>query len=136
MNELTRRCLLLPLEDKENLIRVLNDSIVDEIEDDGRFHHLLKIATDIVGDGILSRSRDRNCVIGRMMIAWQMREEGYSLVAIGRRLGRHHATIHHLLMYMEDVFNFPGAFKTEEAYWKLFERRIKDDIHDRTDQGS
>ena len=137
MNELTRQCLALSMEDREHLIRVLNDSIIDEIEDDGRFHLLLKIATEIVGDGILSRSRDYNCVMGRKMIAWQMREEGYSLVAIGRRMGRHHATIIHLLDLMEDVFKSPGCFKTDVAYWKLFKKRLEEyDIHDRTTQGS
>ena len=137
MNELTRQCLALSMEDKEDLIRVLNASIIDEIEDDGRFHVLLKIATEIVGDGILTRSRDYNCVMGRKMIAWQMREEGYSLQGIGRRMGRHHATILHLLRLMEDMFKFPGCFKTDEAYWKQFKKRIKEyDIHNRTTQGS
>lgn len=137
MNELTRQCLALSMEDKEQLIKVLNASIIDEIEDDGRFHVLLKIATEIVGDGILTRSRDYNCVMGRKMIAWQMREEGYSLQAIGRRMGRHHATILHLLRLMEDMFKFPGCFKTDEAYWKQFTKRIKEyDIQRRATQGS
>ena len=130
MNELTRQCLTLSLEDKEHLIRVLNDSIIDEIKDDGRFKQLLKIATEIVGAGVLTRSRDYNSVMGRRMIAWQMREEGYSLVAIGRRMGRHHATILHLLKLQEDMFKFPGAFKTDEAYWKMFKKKVKEyDIH-------
>ena len=72
MNELTRQCLALSMEDKEDLIRVLNASIIDEIEDDGRFRVLLKIATEIVGDGILTRSRDYNCVMGRKIAGpWQ-----------------------------------------------------------------
>lgn len=131
MNELTLQYLSLPMEEKEELIKVLNASIIDEIEDDGRFHLLLKVATEIVGEGILSRSREYKCVMGRKMIAWQMREEGYSLMAIGRRMGRHHATIVHFLKLMEDIFKFPGVFKTDEAYWKQFKNRLKEYETDR-----
>lgn len=137
MTELARRCLSLPIEDRECLIKILQESIIDEIEDDGRFSILLKVATEVVGDGILSRSREYNCVMGRKMIAWQMSREGYSLSQIGRRMGRHHASVHHLLKLMEDIFKFPGCFKTDEAYWSQFSKLLKEyDIQHRTTEGS
>lgn len=123
--------------DREYLIKVLNDSVHDEKEDRGRFQILLKFATEVVGDGILTRSKEYNCVMGRKMIAWQMRQEGYSLMAIGRRMGRHHASILHLLKLMEDMFKFPGCFKIDEMYWEEFQQKVREyDIQRTTDQGS
>ena len=137
MTELTRRCLSLSIHDREFLIKTLIDSINDEKEDNGRFATILKCATEIVGDGILTKSRDHHCVVGRMLVAWQMRKEGYSIVAIGRRLQKHHATIVYLLKLMDDVFSFPGCFKLEETYWSEFQRKLKEyDTDRRTTQDS
>ena len=112
-------------------------AINDELQVDGRFGVLLKIATEVVGDGVLTLSRKYSCLMGRKMIAWQMREEGYSLMAIGRRMGRSHSTILHTLRLMEDMFNYPGVFKTDETYWKQFKKKLKEyDIHNRSAQGS
>ena len=88
MNELTRRCLYLKKEDRQKLIRILTESLEEEEkEDDGsRFATLYKAATDVCGHGILTSSRDFNLVMGRRMIAYQMRLEGYSLLTIGKRL--------------------------------------------------
>ena len=137
MNDLTRQCLSLPIEDRELLIKTLIDSVNDEVEDNGRFSFLLRCATEVVGDGILSKSREHPLVVGRMMVAYQMRKEGYSVVAIGRRLHKHHATIVHLLKMMEDIFSFPGCFKLEEVYWYRFQQKIEEyDTDIRSNQGS
>lgn len=137
MTELTRKCLDLSKQNKERLIRILTESLEeDELEDDGsRFAMLYKAATEICGQGILTSSRDFNLVMGRRMIAYQMRLEGYSLMTIGKRLIRHHASIIHMVRMMEDAFTF--KFKDELRYWDKFQQKIKEyDIHSRTTQGS
>ena len=137
MNEITRRCLYLSREDKQKLIRVLTESLnEEEKEDDGsRFALLYKAATEICGHGILTKSRDFNLVMGRRMIAYQMRKEGYSLINIGKRLIRHHASVIHMINMMEDAMKF--RFDLEMGYWALFQKKIKEyDIHNRTTQGS
>lgn len=135
MNELIRTCLDLPENERARLASLLSDSLRKKKTDNKRFDILLEIATEVVGDGILSRTKDFNCVMGRRMIAYQMRKEGFSLNQIGRRLNRNHTSVLHMEKMMDDIFRFPGVFKVEEEYWNEFKRKI-DAIDKRTDQGS
>lgn len=91
-----------------------------------RFSVLYKAATDIVGKGILSSSRLRELVIGRMMIVYQLRTEGYSLKTIGRYLVRHHASVYQLQRKMEDVLKYPKMFADETRMWNEFQEKIKE----------
>ena len=137
MDELTRRCLYLSRERRAKLARILTESLEEEEkeDDDSRFATLYKAATDVCGHGILTSSRDFNLVMGRRMIAYQMRLEGYSLMTIGKRLIRHHASIIHMIRMMEDALHF--QFNLEMEYWNKFKQKIKEyDIHSRTTQGS
>ena len=135
MTELTRRCLSLSKSQRERLIKRLQESLNEREDDGSRFVTLLNAATEVCGQGILSSSRDFNLVMGRRMIAYQMRLEGYSLMTIGKRLIRHHASIIHMIRMMEDVLHF--QFNLEMGYWNLFQQKIKEyDIHSRTTQGS
>ena len=135
MTELTRRCLSLSKLQREKLIKRLQESLNEREDDGSRFATLLKAATDVCGQGILSSSRDFNLVMGRRMIAYQMRLEGYSLMTIGKRLIRHHASIIHMVRMMEDALHF--QFNLEMEYWNKFQQKIKEyDIHSRTTQGS
>ena len=135
MNELTRRCLSLSKSQREKLIKKLQDSLNEREDDGSRFATLLKAATEICGQGILSSSRDFNLVMGRRMIAYQMRSEGYSFPSIGKMMVRHHASVIHMVRMMEDALNF--QFNLEMGYWNLFQQKIKEyDIHSRTTQGS
>jgi hypothetical protein len=135
MNELTRRCLELPFHERQRLINVLKVSL-DEKEDDGsRFATLYKAATEVVSNGILTRCKDFNLVMGRRMIAYQMRKEGYSIMTISKKLIRHHASVIHMVKMMEEVLRF--QFDLEMGYWTMFQKKIEEyDIHSRTTQGS
>ena len=135
MTELTRRCLSLSKSQREKLIKKLQESLNEREDDGSRFATLLKAATDVCGQGILSSSRDFNLVMGRRMIAYQMRSEGYSYPSIGKKMIRHHAAVIHMVRMMEDALHF--QFNLEMGYWNLFQQKIKEyDIHNRTAQGS
>ena len=135
MTELTRRCLSLSKSQREKLIKRLQDSLNEREDDGSRFATLLKAATDVCGQGILSSSRDFNLVMGRRMIAYQMRSEGYSFPSIGKMMVRHHASIIHMVRMMEDAIRY--QFNLEMGYWYMFQQKIIDyDIHSRTTQGS
>lgn len=137
MNELTRKCLYLSREDKIRLINLLQDSIEDGEDDGSRFSTLLKIATEVVGEGILTKSREFKRNLGRQMIAYQMRKEGYTLMAIAKRLVRNHATIVHMIHVMDDVMKYPSCFRLEMSYWMEFTRKLEYyDVHGKSDQGS
>ena len=135
MTELTRRCLSLSKSQREKLIKKLQESLNEREDDGSRFATLLKAATDVCGQGVLSSSRDFNLVMGRRMIAYQMRSEGYSFPSIGKMMERHHASIIHMVRMMEDALHF--QFNLEMGYWYMFQQKILEyDIHSRTTQGS
>lgn len=135
MTELTRRCLSLSKSQREKLIKRLQESLNEREDDGSRFATLLKAATDVCGQGILSSSRDFNLVMGRRMIAYQMKSEGYSFPSIGKMMVRHHASVIHMVRMMEDALHY--QFELEVAYWNLFQQKIEEyDIHSRTTQGS
>ena len=135
MTELTRKCLSLPKSQRERLIKRLQESLNEREDDGSRFATLLKAATEVCGKGILSSSRDFNLVMGRRMIAYQMRREGYSFPSIGKMMIRHHASVIHIIRMMEDALHF--QFDLEIGYWNLFQKKIEEyDIHSRTTQGS
>lgn len=124
MMELTRQCLDLTKKNRKRLIKILEDSLIKKEDDGGRFHILLFIAEDIVGKGILTRFRDLNLVIGRRMIAYQMRQEGYSLMAIGKKLIRHHSSVTHMIRMMEDAIKF--QFRPELTCWEEFQQKLQE----------
>jgi chromosomal replication initiation ATPase DnaA len=135
MTELTRRCLSLSKSQREILIKRLQESLNEREDDGSRFATLLKAATDVCGQGVLSSSRDFNYVMGRRMIAYQMRSEGYSFPSIGKMMVRHHASVIHMVRMMEDALHY--QFGLEVGYWNMFQQKIKEyDIHSRTTQGS
>ena len=126
MTELMQQCLLLPNDEKQALISFISSSLDKEQEDSAsRFFTLYKVATSIVGDGILTDSRMRELVIGRMLIVYQMRQEGYTLQVIGGHLGRNHASVYNLEKRMEDVLNYPKVFQSEIQQWDRFQELIK-----------
>ena len=127
MTELTKRCLNLSNTAKRQLIKELELSMEQEVEDDGsRFITLYREATDMCGKGILTKNRDRMLVIGRSLIAYKMREEGYTYESIGRHLRRHHASVIHVVRLLQDAldFDFPEA-----RIWREFNERINE--HDK-----
>lgn len=135
MTELTRRYLSLSKSQREKLIKRLQESLNEREDDGSRFATLLKAATDVCGQGIISSSRDFNLVMGRRMIAYQMRSEGYSFPSIGKMMVRHHASIIHMVRMMEDAIRY--QFNLEMGYWYMFQQKIIEyDIHSRTTQGS
>lgn len=131
MTELTRQCLSLDRGKRERLARLLQESLArPEPTDDKRFRVLYEAATRMLGQGILSNSRDYTLVLGRRFIAYQMIEEGYSYSTIGRFLSKSHSSIMHMQKMMDDVFRYPEAFKLELAYWKQFQSILKENNND------
>lgn len=123
MNEMTRRCLYLSRAERAKLARILTESLEEEdkVDEESRFATLYKAATDVCGIGILTEQRDFNLVMGRRMIAYQMRKEGYSLCTIGKKLIKHHSSVLHMIRMMDDVIKY--NFK-EVKYWKAFQDKL------------
>ena len=127
MTELTKQCLSLKKRDRERLIGLLQESLVKQelpnIEQ--RFKHLYRIVTDIMGDGILDKIKERNAVTGRRLIAYQMRLDGYSYPKIGKQMGFDRTTISLACDTMQSAFTYPKMYETEIYYWNLFQEKLK-----------
>ena len=124
MTELTRRCLELSLKERTRLINILQESLVEKEDDGSRFSVIYKAATKVCGQGILTGARDFRLVMGRRMIAYQMRREGYSYMSIGRHLVRHHASVIHMVKMMEDILHY--QWDMEMGYWRKFQNELYD----------
>lgn len=124
IKELTRKCLGLTREQRERLIMTLQDSLIKTEDDESRFHILLSIAESISGNGIMSQSRDRNLVVGRRMIAHQMRTEGHSSSFIGKCLRKHRTTVIHMLKMWDEAVRL--EFNLELSYWEQFQKKLKE----------
>jgi hypothetical protein len=128
MKELTRQCLALPTSKRAQLIRILEKSLINDSQKaDGineRFNALLAIAESIVGKGILGKFKDTELVIGRRMIAYQMRQDGYPLKKVGNLLKKNHATILHMERMMADAIRY--HFRPELTYWEEFKRKLQE----------
>ena len=126
---------MMSKEERMRLISILKESLEETPVDGGQFKVLYRAATDVCGDGILSNVRNFNLIMGRRMIAYQMRKEGCSLCAIGKKLGKHHASVLHMIRMMDDAITF--QFKEELKYWDKFQEKLKEYEYDKgTAQGA
>lgn len=126
-DKLIRRCIALPKEEKLILIKHLQCTMMDEREDDGsRFHTLFQAATKLVGGGIISDSKLKKPVIGRMLISYKMREEGYSYKTIGKYLKRSRGSIRKLWNNMDDALSLPLIYQYEVECWNKFNESLNE----------
>lgn len=123
---LIRECLGLRQEHKKRLIDILQDSMKMDESDDSRFQTLLKIATELCGTGIMTRTVEHMSSLGRNMIAYQLRKEGYGSSHIGRLLKRNHSTVCAMIAKINDLIEYPDVFVDEEVIWNEFQKRLKE----------
>ena len=72
----------------------------------------------------LNDSRHREDVAGRMCIAYQLIQDGYSTIEAGRQIGRDHATVLHYRKSMENCKAFPKAYRYECDLWEQFQSML------------
>lgn len=126
MTELTRQCLALTKGERAKLIRALEKSLLYDSKEcekiKKRFDTLLPIAESLVGKGIIGKLKNRELVIGRRMIAYQMRFDGFSSAKIGMMLDKDHSSVLHMEKMMEDAIRF--QFRPELTYWERFQQKL------------
>ena len=125
MNDIVTRCLAMSRRNRQHLIKILSESLEDNTMIQERFQTLLGCATMLMGDGILSSSRESFCVFGRQMIAYQMHKEGFGWSDIGRQMGRPHSSVICLAKKMEEMLKFKVWYKNEKALWEEFQKMIE-----------
>lgn len=76
--------------------------------------------------------RESHYVWARAMVAYQMSQEGYHTIEIGRQMMKNRTTIIHLLKKIQYVFDFPHMYEDVLQMWYKFQKQIEYDIHERT----
>lgn len=79
----------------------------------------------IMGERLDMKSREPRFVAGRMCIAYQLLNEGNGISAVGRAIGKDHATICHIRKQMEMILQLPKVYRDESALWERFKERIE-----------
>lgn len=82
----------------------------------------VSIMESIVGGDIRSRSRKRAFVVGRSLVARQLRIDGWTLERIGIVLNRDHATVSHALDMARDYMIYPDFAEI----WSKFQIKINE----------
>lgn len=83
----------------------------------------VRVMTDIVGQDIL-KTRRLLPVWARNMVAYQMRQEGYPVVAVGDCLGLNHSTITHCAGRVRDMLSHPRLYTQEIRIWNRFKEAL------------
>ena len=113
----------LPSKTKVRLISMLRDSL--EVRDCGKTFGMLHDAiVKVVGHEVVSKSRKRELVIGRTILAHACALEGWSEHTIGNLLQRDHSTINILKKEMREWLNAPNLFKAENDLYIKFLKEL------------
>ena len=133
MVTLTDRCLALPYRERLNLCEALKNSILVERRDRphlemNRGLFLLDKMSQILGEPVLERSREVRYVWARAIVVYQMMMEGFGVSETGRLIGKNHSTITYLRHRMQDVMDYPAAYRDIIDMWNKFQKLINDDI--------
>lgn len=92
---------------------------------DKRANKYVKLMSDIVGANIMQKSRKQILVWSRNMVAYQLRQDGYSLYAIGRLLDMNHSTVVHCNRQVSRMLMSPTMYVAEVEVWKEFQKQLK-----------
>ena len=80
----------------------------------------IEMMSEVVGTDILVRSRDKILVYARYMVAYYLREFGFSYHEIGNFLNMNHATIIHGVKMIKEMLSYPQMYQEETKIWQKF----------------
>ena len=90
-----------------------------------RYKTLLPIAEEIVGFKN-TRRRTFDQLVLRCIVACKLREEGFSVSAIGRAMGYSHANILYYFGKKQDFFAIPTMYERELRWFREFNEEIEE----------
>lgn len=122
--ELVRQCLSLSVDEKKQLIHRIKESI--EGIDSWMADRLLDTYCEVTGRRVNLFSRDKDDVWGKVMVAYQLIQEGYSLESIALQLcKKDHSSIIHYRQKMQDALELPQVYQDILPIWNEFQKRIQ-----------
>ena len=84
----------------------------------------IEIMSGIIGSDVLERTRRQIKVWARSLIAYQMRIDGETFMAIGEHLGITHATVIHGINQVEKMLTYPHMYSDLVELWAEFQKRL------------
>ena len=119
MNKFEGYCISLPQEQKLRLIGLLRKSL--QPCPPGKTFELMHDAmVKVLGKEVLVKSRERNLVIGRTILAYSCACLGWTEHTIAKCLQRDHASINIMKKNMRNWIKFPNVFKKENDLYVEF----------------
>ena len=120
---LTDKILGLPYQDRLSIYQALKQSLRRPV-DSNRGNVLLGYMEEILGEPIKLKSGLSRFVWARTMVAYQLTQERFSTLEIGRMLGKDHTTIIYMRDKMQDALSLPQAYRDILPIWNEFKKRI------------
>lgn len=119
MSDIEKRCLSLSNKEKKRLIEILRKSLEtkDVCETFEKMHDAI---VKVFGKEVLTKSRDRDLVVGRTILAYSCAVLGWSECTIGRLMQRDHSSINLMKKNMTLWMKFPNMFKKENDLYVEF----------------
>lgn len=125
---LVRQIRKLPSSDRRYIIgAALLDLDRDSVKPNGpdRYAILKSIAEQATGH-TLTETRSRENTEVRMLIAAEMRSEGFTLEEIGIYMQRNHSTVTHYTKMLEDARKYPKMYADLIQKNESFKQQLKD----------
>lgn len=120
----------LPWPDRHRVFRLIYDRVVDNdykdyIGIDETFARYHAAMLEISGEDCTLRCRRPAVVWARNIVAWQMTEDCFTTVQIGRRLGIDHSTVCHCRDAVRAMLRDPRFYPQEMAVFRKFKKAIQ-----------
>ena len=85
----------------------------------------ISVMDSVLGDSTLSKTKASRYVWARKMIAYKLRERGYTFESIGRALGKNHSTVVSAVNSVRDMLAHPLMYGDETIIWDQFVKNLK-----------
>ena len=125
---IVRQIRRLPCQDRRYIIgAAIMDLDRDLLKPNGpdRYAILLRLAEQATGHQ-LTASRTRENTEIRILIASEMRSEGFTLYEIGRYMGKDHSTVTHYTKMLEDAVQFPKMYADLIRKQESFKQQLQE----------
>jgi hypothetical protein len=84
----------------------------------------IKIVKDVIGVNPLEKTRKREAVWGRNVVAYQLCIDGFIQKDIATVIGKNRVTVVHCIQMMNEALKSPNQYKWEYDIWQQFKERL------------
>lgn len=128
MNKLEEYCISLPQGKRQRLITLLKASLQLDEKKDKTFCLMHEAMVKVMGKEVLVKSRNRDLVIGRTLLAYSCAVLGWTECTIGEYLQRDHSSVNKMKRDVEHWLNHPLMFGKENNLYVEFLKEWNNEI--------